>query len=366
MLYRRVYLENRTPLQDSGQRVTDINLRDPITAFWIQFRATNGAIDNLANLLADCVTGIEVIDGAKVLYSLDGAEALALACYQLGRVPSQLVTELPGVTQSLAVPLMFGRYEGDTELAFDPTKFVNPQVRITWNLAAIRAVGVLGFVTLSMAVSVVAIVMEGAPAPRAMLMHKEHYSYVTAAGIEYVDLPTDYPYRGMLYRADLAARNLPAVVSNLRVTCDAGKYLPLDMRTTDLIAQLSNTHEKFSYQHLFHPVNGTTCFMIMKYLEDVALTCQNANDITYRYTNLAVGEGVLNQWIAGVADVNATNMYAMVRGYSPFRTVYIPFGRQDTPGDWFPVGTFRSVRLEATGAIAAANAFVCLSQEYPY
>ena len=128
MLYRRTYLESRTSLGNSGQRVTDINVRDPITALWVEFRCANGATDNVANLLSQCVSAIEVIDGAKVLYSLDGCEALALSAYHLGRLPDQLVSEWGGVTQNLSIVIPFGRYEGDTELSFDPTRFVNPQV----------------------------------------------------------------------------------------------------------------------------------------------------------------------------------------------------------------------------------------------
>lgn len=366
MLYRRTYLESRMSLADSGQRVTDINVRDPITALWVEFRCANGATDNIKNLMADCITGIEVIDGAKVLYSLDGYEALALASYQLGRMPDQLVSELGGVTQNLSVPILFGRYEGDTELAFDPTKFTNPQVRITWNLATIQAVGAAGFATAGLVVTIMAIVMEGAPAPRAMLMHKEHYTYTTVAGVEYVDLPTDYPYRGLLFRGDLTAYALYGVVNNLKLNCDAGKYIPVDMRMTDLIRYLSMSHSAFGYEHQFHVANGTTIYFITKYGEKVSFTCQDTNDEVFKYADGAKGEGALAVYKAGSADTNKVNVYAAVWGYTPFRCLYVPFGRQDMPGDWFPAPTFKNIRLEATGAVASGTGYVCLSQEYAY
>lgn len=366
MLYRQTYLESRTVLGDSGERTTDVNVLDPITVLGVEFRCANGATSNIKNLMADCISAIEVIDGSDVLYSLDGHEALGLVCPQLNRMPDQLVDEFPGITQNLLVPLMFGRYVGDTELSFDPTRFKNPQVRIKWNLATNQAVGASGFATGGLRYTLLAHVMEGAPAPRGFLMHKQHYTYTTAAGVEYIDLPNDYPYRGLLFRGDLAAYALYSVVSSLKLNCDANKYVPFDMRMTDLMRANSMLYGPYSYHHALYVSDDTTVYFILKYDERVGFTMYTIDDTVIRYINDSKGEGKLYMDSAGSAETSDQVVKAAISGYSPFRTIYIPFGRQDDPADWFPAPQFRSVRLEATGAVAAGTGYVCLSQERAY
>lgn len=366
MLYRKTYLESRTVLANAGERTTDVNVLDPVTVLGVEFRCANGATSNIANLMADCIEAIEVIDGSNVLYSLDGHEALAMACPQLGRMPDQLVSETPLVTQNLLVPIMFGRYVGDTELSFDPTRFKNPQVRIKWNLATNQAVGTAGFATGGLRYTLLAHVMEGAPAPRGFLMHKQHYTYTTAAGVEYIDLPNDYPYRGLLLRGDLAAYALYSVISRLKLNCDAGKFVPFDMRMTDLMRANSMLYGPYSYQHGLYVSDDTTVFFILKYDERLAFTMYSLDDCVFRYTNESMGEGKLYVDSTGSAETTDYVVKAAVSGYSPFRTIYLPFGRQDDPADWFPAPQFGSVRLEATGAVAAGTGYVCLSQERAY
>ena len=366
MLYRNTYLESLVSLANSGERTVDINIVDPITALFLEFRCANGATDNVKNPLVDCVSAIEVVDGSRVIYSLDGAEALALATYQMVHMPDLLVSELGGVTQNLVLPVFFGRYEGDTEFSFDPKRFINPQLRIKWNIATNTAAGATGFADAGLQFTALAKVMEGAPAPAKVLVNKEHYTYTTAAGVEYVDLPVDYPYRGLLFRGDLTAYNLFGVVNNLKLNCDAGKFIPFDMRMTDLMRSLSFVYPEFMYRHHFHVADGTTIYFLLKYGERPSFVCQNTDDTVFRYADLAKGEGALAIDSAGVAQTNKVNVYTHCVGGSPMRTVYVPFGRQEVEADWFPAPTFKSIRLEATGAVASGTGYVCLSQVYSY
>ena len=89
MLHRFTYLEKDVALGNSGEKTVNINVRDPITALWLEMRCANGTTRNQYYPLHRCVTDIEVIDGSDVLYSLDGYQAWAVACADLGFAPLQ-------------------------------------------------------------------------------------------------------------------------------------------------------------------------------------------------------------------------------------------------------------------------------------
>lgn len=361
MLYRHHYLQSRYTLGDSGTLVFDINIQDPISALMFEFRATNGATSNKAVTMADCVSAIEVIDGSDVLLSLTGHEAFALAAYLWKNIPYQLISEIPGNIQNLAVLLPFGRFLGDQQYALDPKKFVNPQVRVKWNLAAIRAVGATGFVTATGALTVVAMVQEGGSAPIGFISHKEIYTYTTGTGKEYIDIPADAPIRGILFRADLAAYAISGVVNNLKLNCDAGKFIAFDMRMTDLVRYLAANHPPFLYKHYLALAGGDTAYLVLKQDEGVNFTGEVADEVI-NYTNNGYGEGVVTVYVAGSTSAGIRNIVANVQGYCPYRSLYLPFGDPQNPSDWFPAQSYKRIQIEAQGAVASGSAAVVLSQ----
>jgi len=366
MFLRKTYLESRLSLPDAGEHTTDIALREPITNLWVEFRCRNGATNNQNVTLADCVSAIEVIDGSEVLYSLDGYEALALTANYLNCLPNQLITELPNTYQNLSVWIPFGRFIGDPTFAFDPTRFVNPQVRVKWNLAAVRAVGATGFKTNDLTLTILANVMEGGVSPTHVMMCKEIYSYVTAAGIEYIDLPTDYPIKALLFRAQLAATSIYGTVSALKLQVDQEKFIPFNMRMTDLIRYNSGIEPILHYDHVFHCADGDTVQFILRYAETPMFQCPVAGDTVYSYAGLGNGEGALAIDVGGVGQAADVNAVAHVMGHCIHDCVWVNFGRADEPGEYFPGPDFRMVRLEATGVIAAGNAYVSLVQAKSY
>ena len=366
MLRRISYIENRKTLADSGELVSDINVRDPITALWVELRAQNGSTYNLANLLAACVDTIEVIDGSEVLVSLDGYEALAMACYKLGYLPSQMIVETEGLYQNWFVPILFGRWLGDLAYAFDPTRFSNPQVRFKWNLAAVNAVGATGFATGKGQFTVVADVMEGAAAPAAMLIQKQHYTFTTASsGVEYIDLPTDLKHRALYIRCQENGLGQFGNISNVKVSCDQGKFIPFDMRRTDFLRWLTLRYPPIHYKHIFKAANGTTVYFVPKFLEEFAFQPEVA-DCVVNAPNKGIGEAAVSVYTAGSADTNYRNIWALVHGWLPFGVAYIPWGEADDPASWLDVGLFRNIRLELTQGNADGAAAVVVEQERPY
>lgn len=367
MLYRQTYLEKSTTLADSGERVIDINIVDPITALLLQFSATNGTSGNRANLLASNITNIEVIDGSDVFYSLDGSEALAYTAYWQRCLPADLVSETPAAIQTVTYLVPFGRFLGDTYHSFDPKRFVNPQIRVRWNLSTVRAVGVDSFAPSSGELTVIALVMEGAPAASSFLMTKQHYTSTGAAsGVDYIDLPADATYRNLLLRAYKAGSAVSTVISHLKLNVEAGRYVPIDSDISDLLAYLALEQGHFAYRHLLYAKNSDTASFIVKDKESVGIGSLATNDLVVAYNNSGIGQGALSLYTAGAAQATNVALGASVSGYAPLGCILLPFGKPNDEADWFPAPSFRSIRLELTQGAADATVAVCLQQERRY
>ena len=367
MLYRKYYVEDNFTLGDAGTRTVDVGIQDPVTAFWVKLQATNGATSNKANLLPQCVSSIQLIDGADVLYSLSGAQAYALAGYQLGHLPRNEFDESGGATGTACFPMMFGTKLGDKARALDPKQFKNPQLRFTWDLATIRAIGATGFTGGDLQLSILADVMEGAGPPGGFLMHKEIYTWVSAlAGWEYIDLPMDYPYRGMLLRGVLASNQFHTIYDQLRLNCDGGQHIAMDLHGWDLQNWLATQTPLFHYTHCFRISDGDTIECVLRDHETVALTNDAAADSVATYANSKYGSGVATVKTAGAAGAANMKWNADVQGRNPFGCVYIPFGEQSDSTDWFPTKTFKGVRMEIRGGVAGSANSLCLSQDRSY
>ena len=363
---RLAYIENRRVLADSGEITTDITVRDPITALIFEVRAQNGASNNRKNLLADCIDSVELIDGSEVLMSLDGYEALAIAAYELGYLPYQLIAEEGVLTQNWFVAIPFGRYLGDVAYSFDPTRFSNPQLRFKWNLANKNAVGATGFVTGSARFTVLADIMEGAEAPSYMLTKKQHYSFVTAAsGIQYIDLPTNANHRSMYIRCHEDGVGAFGNLSNVKVSADQDKFIPFDMRRTDFIRWLTTKYPPMHYKHNVITYNGQTVYFVLKQ-DELAIFYPSTVDTTVTGVVNGIGEETVAVYVGSSGSGTPRSIMALVHGWLPFGVAYLPWGDKNTPNSWLDVSLFRSLRLELEQSNAGGNASVVVEQVRTY
>ena len=363
---RKAYILNRYSLGDSGEYVTNIGMRDIITAIAIEFRATNGASGNKDNPLAECITSIELIDGGKVLYSLTGQQLFALTAYRKAYIPYNLVSEIPSNTQNLFGVLQFGRWLGDDVFSFDPSQFSNPQLRIKWNLATNRAVGATGYVTASLSVTATAEIMEGAPTPQGMLTAQQYFEKTTvASGVEPVLLPGDKLIKAVMVRCASDSGGGLYGVSNLKLQADNNKLVLFDERKSDIQRYMTLRNPPFTYKHHIYAKDADTFYPILKQEETVSITPE-AGDTVASYLNYGVGSGALDILTGGVAAAAELDLYSQVMGFMPFACAYLDMGEFDNPSSWFDPTPYREVKLEVTQDAASSALEVVLEQVYVY
>ena len=369
MRTRDAVLEYQKVLSDAGTVTIDLDLVDPVSAIELEFEATNGATSNKGNFISDVITKVEVVDGSDVLCSLNMLELEALQFYKTGKTPALFPSEFASGLQRHAALLLFGRHLWDPDYAMDFTRYKNPQLKITSNLAAVRAVGATGFVTATLKATAVAKVMEQLGSkPSKFLMQKELESFTSAAsGDKRIQLPTDYVYRMLMLRAYVQLSDVDEVITDVKLTADTDAFIPFNRKLKQLDAQVFS---RWGAGRIKHDIftSHQIAFRLM-WNKEPSLDAWSWEDATpeivgIRYTWSSEGKLDLTD-NAGAVISTDMKLTTVEEGHALHATLPIPFGLMDQPATWFNPKTHKKLELVLTQAVASAVCQVVAEQERP-
>ena len=338
--------------------VHDIKMQDPISSIVLGFEFHKTAITQILHPVA-CVKKIELVDGSDVLFSLDGYEAEALDWYSNGgKFRSNYNFCLAPGACCRYIGINFGRWLWDSELAFDPKQFTNPQLRITLDYDAWAASGdyvhVTGWANLF---------DEKVPSLRGFLMTKEVKEYTMANNThEYTDMPLDHPYRAIYFRPYLASTEPNQAVANIKLSEDRDKKIPYDLGGQDLLRTVMAGYPPVEESYWFGLSTSTRYLHIAPTTRVTAYGDVWAAAAAIQDPAYYDGDG---GWLKTIAKANPSNTQIFVRGYVPHCVYEIPCGLKDDPDDWWDVTRLGSLRADITGA-AAAKGFLSVQQLRPY
>lgn len=355
--------------KDTATEIQDINIADPISAFYIEVECTNGATSNKGNFISDIVTKVEVVDGAETLQSLNFSELEILHLLKTGRVPTMFPSEWPGGGQRHGAYLLFGSRLWDPLYNFDPTKYKNPQIKVTFNKAAIRAAGGEGFADAdNIKLTLIAKIMQGVPAAAQFLMAKEIDSFTSAGtGDKRIDLPVDYPYALLLFRMWLQGYDTNEIVSNLKITCDTDKYIPLDRKVQQLDAETAHlTYGEIKHDMFFG--HGDSIRLLFNKEPFVTPYAQLPG--TPRMFNLTAQWSSLLSEVEvyahnGSLDTTDRKVTAWERGHALHACLPVFFGRPWVPEEYFNAPGYKKVEAVFTQGTASAVVQVVTVQPRP-
>lgn len=362
MRYRDAVIEKDKTLDNAGTLTKDMDIVDPVSAIEFEFHATNYSDGNEDNFISDVITKIEIVDGSNVLYSVNLSELEALHFYKLGKTPTLYPSEWLSGTQRHACLLLFGRRLWDPEYAMDFTRFRNPQLKVTSNLAAIRAVGSLGFTTGTLRANIVAKVMEDMPAkPNKYLMDKEFITWTSlTAGDKRIDLPRDYVIRMLMARLWVEGSDVNEVVTNLKLTCDTDKFVLLDRAMQRIDEEAEMRFGRCVLKHDVHRSGSCTIRALCNKEPDMTVYCQDPGN-PQQFVKWAQWSSTINLECytgAGALDGTARDQTGVESGHALHATVPIPLGEMDNPETWFDPTVYGKVEWVGTEGVAAACALV--------
>jgi len=337
MNYRTAIVLAQKDVDEAGTEIIPIRIKDIISRITITFQATKSKHSMDDNGYAN-ITKIELIDGSDVLHSMSGGENQALCIYDRKCGSMNNGEHQDGSKEYDVFGIDFGRYLYDPELAFDPAKFNNPQLKITYD----ENVSDTGCEENGLTVWADCF-DEKVVSPIGFLMSKEHWSGVKpTTGYEYIALPTDFPIRKMLVRAYKAAYSPTQLLGGVRIDEDNEKRIPFDW---------DNMH---IYQRHMARVWTPVTEKIITWTFDtgnqiyVLPTCYfEALALTPYYSTTAYISGA--HAAGGAILIRATGagrqVGGIVSGFLPCHCIEFPFGLQDDLDDWYDVTRLGSCRL---------------------
>jgi len=359
MNYRVAKLLATTYFDADKVQIIDIDLADPISMLQIFYGARNQAIAAglTANLHpAGCISKIDLVDGSDLIFSLNGFEAQALDFYHNKKMPYHNIRYLDDNFHQSVYQLNFGRFLYDTLLAFDPKKFTNPQLKISVDLNGGGSNCDYGYM------EVLAHTFdEKAVSPTGFLMAKELVSYTLGdSAHEYVDLPTDHPYRKLLIMSRRPGTEPIFQISHIKLSQDGDKKVVIDDNYRNLTAMLLSQTPPCQELIIGAGAAAIRYFGCMPSTE-VRVVGSGWRTAINEAVTFYDGDGGR---FSEIQDVAGLNWQALVTGFLPHATIEIPFGLQDEIDDWFKVQDVGSLKLDLTagGAPTALTCQVFLQQ----
>jgi len=359
---RDAVLRDSQTYSDTETVIIPLDGLDPISYFLLKVHCTNGATSNLANPISGIVSLIEVVDGSDAIISLSGVQAQCMQYYKTGKLPPIFPSEWDGGQQREHFHVLFGRKHWDTMYGFLPGRYGNPQLKVTFNKAAVRAAGATGYAAGdNIVMTVVAKIMEEGANFRNVLMQKEIYSYTSdTSGQERFTLPSDYGYRMGMMRAYLDGNDINENMSDLKITMDNDKFILFDRDVQELDAEALARYGIQGYKlDVFRA--GSTNFPVLWNKEPhyngwVRVPGTPRNLLIYAQWSSNIYMELYD--LAGALDGTSREITGVCWGHCPYSTVPVWFGDPDDPDFIFDPTRYGKVEVIADEDAASANSFV--------
>jgi len=347
MNYRLTTLLARKLYAADAVETIDIDTSDPISRISIILESVGVALPMTAHAVRHIIK-IELVDGSNVLFSLSGAQAHAVACYNQKKIPLPIGFYGTGVNAEIGIDIDFGRWLWDEILALDPKKFTNPQLKISIDVNA------GGFSAITCYVRVDAHCFDDKKiSPIGFLMNKEIKSWVpTASTHEYTDLPTDMVYRKLFLRCQQYGVGPDYALSHVKLYEDEGKKVPLDHDILDILKTLVSQGPLFQECLILGTdTNGRYYYCTPGYFPTFQVTPWRS---ATAQGDPCAYEGDGGRFIVDL--LSNMNTQVQVSGWCPHSTIEIAFGKEDIIEDWYDVTKVGSLKIDVTdGASAGAT-----------
>ena len=336
MKYRETELLDRTDVGETGTKTIDINVLDPISRIDITWHAY--AAGYQLYQLANIVSKIELVDGSDVLFSMSGLEAQGLNIYDRKVPTMNTPTYNRGNWVMAIMGIDFGRWLYDTELAFVPGNFRNPQLKVTFNEHASYAASDNFLEIFAHCFD------EKAIAPVGFLMSKNHYAYDPLGDNKYayIDLPTDHTIRQMLIRGYKAKVDPLDVVDEARLSEENDKRVVFDLELRRyfyrMLGQWRETEEYWCEYGHGEFENNDMFFTPTSYMTVPTLTPLADQQHPWLVTPPRGG------WLDWRSTPGLMT-FGRISGYLPNHCIQIPFGVQAELDSWYDAQNKSSIKL---------------------
>lgn len=345
MNYRTVYITEDKDLGTAGTDRHELFIEDPISRLhFIANVTTDTGVPTAVAHPVSTIEKIELLDGSDVLMSLTGQQAMAAAFYDRRELPLSYYADGQALQAYFDLTVDFGRLLWDEELAFDPTKFKNPVLNVEYDKLNMDASAS------AMTYCILADIFdEKTISPQGFILRKEVESWTpTNSAHKYITMPNDYVMRKMFLRGYSTDKMPRDGITNVKLSENQDKKIPLDMDTREYNKIIANLYPKVREQFKFEVASGTefTAFPAPCYEK----TCYMQSELVYAHsmTLESCQNLVIQNEAAGI-------LTGEVQGLLPFMTYCFDFGVQNDIEDWYDVRALGNLKLDVTAGTVGSS-----------
>lgn len=360
-----VYTQRRTA--EAGQAGTatyDLPERGFIPEIVVRAYSTPTAAAAAALPLNVAITKIEVVDGSKIIKSLNGNQVRALQMIH-DRKELVLTERNANAVQTYGdFKLILAKLLNGIDYCPDFSMFSNPQIKISWDYSLVADKGVTydADVAPAMEFSVICKVVRGTD-------HGYTHGYVKSSSIKIitqavsathvVEVPRGHPLIGLMIDAGYANLDWGDDCEEIKLDFDNGAWVPFHFYEEEV-----NTIMDMWFDGPFEVSwNADLCdaieydihmgFVQFAHTQSIAADDRNS---TWLNVNRGIDSITLVTGNTGIALAVLECMNAEVRGYIPFQCWYTPMtAMYNGTGDTIDTTAYGRIELEITSG-AAANA----------
>lgn len=329
--------------------VETINLRgaDPISALFITVDLTNNGYAPSGHP-CDAIKTIKLVDGSEPFFELEGCDAQAVAQYAIRGYLENMLNYYDNGVSRIVIPIYFGRWLYDYDMAFVPRKYQNPQLKIEHDYS-------LGGCSPDVAtLEVHGIFMDQiSPEMSGFMVYKDIYNWTSSAGhTEYIDIPTDTIIRKMFFSALHDDEEPDVHFRNIKLVEERGKRTVIDIDGRDFLRIMMQNYA---------PVRD--------YCDGYVQTASRAFYFT-PHKNLMINvetaeaeQATGRAWSGGrkqtIYAVDDKDILMEAWGYCPHGVMCYDFGNDQHSPTWYNVKHLDSLRLEVLHRATLANTTTC-------
>lgn len=354
MKYRQQQLLAAESITTAGTKVLDIKIPDIISRLTAKMSLTNSSWTPTGHP-ACAMINMSLVDGGDVLHSARGKFTRAIAHYGAKTVPFAYANYTDNGVSNVVFPIYFGRKLWDKDLALDPKRFTNLQLKLQHNYLLGGAVP--DAATLEVWAD---LFDEDPPSPRGYLSAQSVWAKTYVASThDYPNLPMDAPIRFVFVAAASDVEEPDINISNVKITEHAGKTI---IYNTDVLTHLQTVEALWQACDEWmegRPVTTTDTTFYQTAQKDVIYALAISQDSTSYANQVWTGGGIRKIYAGSVAT-----LMARVSGRCPHGVTPFPMGDPDDIESWWKVSKELTPEIDiTTGAGSTAAQYELLVQQ---
>lgn len=323
----------------AADNVETIQLKgvDPISEIDILYKGTNTDVEPTAHP-AKLVTGVQILDGSEVIFSLSAQEIIPLMYHHYKASPLNGINYINDNQCWISLRLPFGRWLWDSELALDPARFKNLQLIITSDLNGGGAAPDAG------SLEVIARCFDGKKiSPMGYLRNRQAFTYaLVSSGVQTVELPVRETIKMILFQSYALTKDINSQMNRIKLSENADKHILFDNQVSDITKFLSPDLPPFMEKVMGNAIAADSLWFTSPCYE---------GQLTIQAILAVLGDLNCIPKYGGEYLVDAetqTEAEGLCTGYAPLGAVGIEFGDPWDMTDWYDMSGIDSLRAEIT------------------